>query len=535
MNNKPLYRLADSTAVEALVDNWVAWPHTFSPVPYSLHLLNYQKKTLASYLQSPELHVKSSSNPKLLGGAFVNIPVDQTDAIRILLERLEYEHSHDLQLAQDLINFQNFLDKEAVGQSLEPYYEKLPESLRGYVELLSDYNSRPIVRCIESLFYKSPHYQDRLQSLHLFTQTNDRARSYYMSTPRLPERDAIEWNIPFKKKEIDELFKLDSCPQPLSYIRELLGLNIADDQKLISLLSDQPSGTTEPWYGKNVRIRYLGHASVLIEFNGVAILVDPFISVQPQQGGIKRYSFQDLPAHIDYVLITHVHHDHYVFETLLRLRHKIGCLVVPKCSGIFYGDISLKLIARELGFSNVMEVEPLDSIALPGGEIIAVPFLGEQNDLPNAKSGYLVRAGREQILFAADSNCLDKRMYENLYKELGAVNVVFLGMECIGAPLSWVYGPLLPKLPEYKHCQSRRSKGCDAVAALNLLDALKSNQIYIYALGREPWLQYFMALEPEDNDAYILEINKLLESCKSKNFIDARRLYGIDEMFLGGD
>lgn len=471
MNNEPRYRLADSTAVEALVDNWVAWPHTFSPVPYSLHLLNYQKKTLASYLQSPELHVKSSSNPKLLGGAFVNIPVDQTDAIRILLERLEHEHSHDLQLAQDLINFQNFLDKEAVGQSLEPYYEKLPESLRGYVELLSDYNSRPIVRCIESLLYKSPHYQERHQSLYLFTQSHDHARSYYMSTPRLPERDTVEWNIPFKKKEIDELFKLDGCPQSLGYIRELLGLDVAE-QKLLSLLSDQPFRTAEAWNGKNVRIRYFGHACTLIEFNGVAILTDPFISVQPKQGGIKRYSFQDLPVHIDYVLITHVHHDHYVFETLLRLRHKIGCLLVPKCSGIFYGDISLKLIARELGFNNIIEVEPLDSVSLPNGEIIAIPFLGEHNDLPNAKSGYLICAGQEKILFAADSNCLDKRMYENLYKDMGAVNTVFLGMECIGAPLSWVYGPLLPKLPEYKHCQSRRSRGSDAAAALDLLLSL---------------------------------------------------------------
>lgn len=533
MNDAPRYRLADSTAVEALVDNWVAWPHTFSPVPYSLHLLNYQKKTLTSYLQSPELHVKSSGNPKLLGGAFVNIPVGQVDEIKNILERLEHEHRHDLQLAQDLIDFQIILDKEAVGQSLEPYYEKLPDTLRGHVELLYDYNCRPIVRCIESLFYKSPHYQDRLQSLHLFTQTHDRARSYYMSTPRIHEQDTIGWSVPFKTREIDELFKLDKSPQPLSYIRELLGLDVSDEQKLITLLSNQPQQITESWRGENVRIRYFGHACILIEFNGVAILVDPFISVQPKQGGIKRYSFQDLPPHIDYVLITHVHHDHYVFETLLRLRHKIGCLVVPKCSGIFYGDISLKLIARELGFSNIMEVEPLDSITLTNGEIIAVPFLGEHNDLPNAKSGYLIRAGQEKILFAADSNCLDKRMYENLYKEVGSVNVVFLGMECVGAPLSWVYGPLLPKLPEYKYCQSRRSKGSDAAAALDLLSVLKSDRVFIYALGREPWLQYFMALEPEDNDAYMMEINKLLEACKIKNFVDARRLYGIDEMFFG--
>jgi L-ascorbate metabolism protein UlaG (beta-lactamase superfamily) len=535
MNNQTLYRLADATAVEPLVDSWVAWPHTFSPVAYSLHLLNYQKKAVSSYLQNPDIHIKASSNPKLLGGAFVNIPVERAPDIQQMLLTMEGEHGNNLQLAQDLIDFQNLLDKEALGQSLESYYEKMPESLKGYVELLYDYHSRPIVRCIESLFYKSPYYKKHKQSLRLFTQTHDRARDYYMSTPRLAEAHTIEWNCPFTESSIDELFKLDIEPKPLAAIRDLLGLDKADDARLLALLSEHPPKVTEKWQGEGIRVRYLGHASVLVEFNGVAILIDPFIAVQPSEGGIDRYTFQDLPTHIDYVLITHVHHDHYVFETLLRLRHRIGCLVVPKCSGIFYGDISLKLLAREMGFNNVVEVEPLDAIALNGGEIIAAPFLGEHNDLPHAKSGYLIRAGQQQILFAADSNCLDKRMYDHLCANLGAIKVVFLGMECVGAPLYWVYGPLLPKLPDRKQCESRRSKGSNADAAMQLLEAVQSNQVYIYAVGREPWLQYFMALEPEDDDVYIQEINKLLEPCKNKGFIDARRLYGHDEIFLSLD
>jgi len=79
----------------------------------------------------------------------------------------------------------------------------------------------------------------------------------------------------------------------------------------------------------------------------------------------------------------------------------------------------MKLLARELGFSHVIEVDPLDTIAFPGGEIVAVPFLGEHNDLPFAKSAYLISAGEQRLLFAADSNCLDRRMYENLCAEYG--------------------------------------------------------------------------------------------------------------------
>jgi len=534
MSAQPLYRLADSTAAEALVDGWVAWPHTFSPVVYCLHQLNYQKKTLASYVQNPAMHIKSSSNPKLLGGAFVNIPIERSSDIQKMLERLEIDHQDDLTFAQALMDFQNLLDKEASGHTLNDYYAKLPECLRGYVELLYDYNSRPIVRCIENLLYRSNHFKKHLQSLHLFIQSHDRMRAYYMSTPRLPEQNTIEWDIPFDNSAIDELFKLDNQPRPLKYIRELLGLGASDDNKLLAFLTDQPPKQSNVWQGKGIRVRYYGHASALVEFNGKTILIDPFLSVSPSEGGIERFTFQDLPPKIDYVLITHGHHDHFVFETLLRIRHKIGCLVVPKCSGIFYADFSLRLMARGLGFNNVIEVDPLDSIAFEGGEIVAIPFLGEHNDLPFAKTGWLIQAGEKQVLFAADSNCLDKRMYENICVQRGPIDVVFLGMECIGAPLSWVYGPLLPKLPGYKECQSRRSNGSDSVGAMNLLEAVQSKQVYVYAIGREPWLQYFMALEPEDNDAYIQEIEKLLAACKSKSFIDARRLYGKDEIFLDG-
>jgi len=532
MSTETLYRLGDSTAVEALVDHWVAWPHTFSPAVYCLHLLNYQKKTLESYLKHPQSHVKSSQNTQLLGGAFVNIAVENLDAVKQLAEALANEHQDDLIFAQDLLEFQKLLDNEAVGQSLDSFYPLLPESLRGYVELLYDYNSRPIVRCLESLLYFSGYYKKQLQSLFLFTQQHDRMRAYYMSTPRLVNGHDVEWRIPFAEAAVDTLFALDSRPQPLATIRNLLGMAEEDDGKLLPLLTSEPAHAGLSWQGDGVRIRYYGHASALIEFNNTTILIDPFISVQPQHGGIERFSFKDLPEKIDYVAITHGHHDHFVFETLLRIRHKVGCLVVPKASGVFYGDISLRLMARELGYKNIVEVDPLDSLAFDQGEIIAVPFLGEHNDLPFAKTGYLIRAGNTRVLFAADSNCLDKRMYENLRARYGDIDVVFLGMECVGAPLSWVYGSLLPKLPDYKLCQSRRSNGSNADAAMNLLDAVNCRQVYIYAIGREPWLQYFMALEPEDNDVYMQEIGKLIKACESKGFKEAKRLYGKDEIFI---
>jgi len=534
MQDKTLYRLADHAAAEPLVNQWVAWPHVFSPVPYSLHMANYQTRTLASYLQSPELHVKSSRNPKLLGGPFVDIDASRTGEVGILLSTLEQEHHDILQLGKSLFEFQKTLAEEAQGQGLNPYYEKIPEALGGYVELNYDYFNHPMVRCLESMLYASPYYKEQSQSLRLFSQARDDSRAYYMSTPRLPGPDEIEWKTPFANARVDDLFGLDETPQPIEYIRDLLGLSPADDERLLPLLAKDAAGRPAAPNPGEMRIRYCGHACVLLEWNGTAILIDPFLPVQPKEGGIDRFTFSDLPARIDYVLITHGHHDHFVFESLLRLRRRIGCLVVPKSSGIFYGDISLKLMAHKLGFKNVLEIDALESIPFPGGEIIGSPFFGEHSDLPHAKSGYIIRTGQKLTLFAADSNCLDKRLYQHVRKSLGPIQTVFLGMECIGAPLSWVYGPLLPVQPQHSHNMSRRSNGSDSKGALNLLDAVGAESVYIYAIGREPWLKYFMALTPEDNDPYIKESNIVLEAAREKGFKDAQRPFGKMELRLHG-
>ena len=327
----------------------------------------------------------------------------------------------NLRLAESVFEFHNFLVAEAKGQSLEPFYEKVPEALRGYVELNYDYYNRPLMRCLEGLLYESPYYKKSLQSLRIFKQTNDGARPFFQNTPRLKEENQIEWSVPFDSPLVDELFRIDDFPRPLGEIRELLGLSASDDLLLQSFVTREPAPPRERWESEAVRIRAFGHACALIEWKGNSVLVDPCISLSPSEGGMDRYTYRSLPEKIDYVLITHIHQDHFAIETLLRLRHKVGCLVVPRATGVFWGDISLKTLARKIGFKNVVEVDALESLELPGGEIIAVPFLGEHADLAHSKTGYLIRAGHEQILFGADSDCLDRRMYQHLRRILGPI------------------------------------------------------------------------------------------------------------------
>ena len=534
MADETLYRLGDSFVAEPLVDRWVAWSHVVAPVAASLHLKQYQTGLLQSYLKNPRAHEQACRDPRLRSGRFVQIPEGRAHEVEKFLADTERRRAASLRFADGLIGFHNLLVEEARGLSLEPYYARLPEELRGYVELVYDYYNRPSVRVMEGLLYESPLYERGLQSFRLFEQERDDARPFFMNTPRLPNDDenVIEWGVAFDDPAVDELFRLDTRPRPLGEVRELLGLKPGDEPLLRRLLSDQPAPPPAKWEGAEPRVRYFGHACVLVEWNGVSVLTDPCIGVTPRAGGQERYGFQDLPEKIDYVLVTHNHHDHFALETLLRLRHRVGCLVVPRAFGLFYGDISLRLLAKKVGFKNVVELEAPDSIELPGGSITAVPFMGEHADLPHAKTAYVVRAGREQMLFGADSDCLDRRVYDHVRRLLGPVQSVFLGLECVGAPLTWSGAPFLPRRPEAKVDSSRRYKGCDSARAETLLEALGARRVYVYAMGIEPWYEHLLGLAYTDDSAQLREARKLLSDCRADGSVRAEMLAGRSEFFV---
>jgi hypothetical protein len=530
MNSTRLYRLADSTLIEPLVNYWHAWAYLISPVPASLHLVHYQIPTMESYLDSPEIHAEAFNDPALICGPFIGVPPESAGEVGALLERTKRKQGGLLRLAQTVREFHDWIVREAKGQSLEPFYQQAPEEFRGYIELLYDYYNRPTVRFLEGMLYHSDYYDPGLQSLRLSRLERENSRPFFISTPRVVRPGEIDWTIPFADAKVDELYRLDFEPQPIEYIRELLGLDAAQDELLLPLLTEDSAPPQETWDGEKPRVRYVGHACVLVEWKGVSILTDAFIPVMPTEGGLSRLTFQSLPRKIDYVLITHNHQDHFSFEALLRLRHRIGCLVVPKTFGIFYGDVSLKLMMQTIGFKNVLEMDTFETIELPDGEIVALPFLGEHGDLPHGKTAFMVRAGDERIMFGADSDCLDRRMYDIVRRTWGRIETVFLGTECIGAPLDWVYGPLLGEEPQPHHMKTRRQHGCDASGALNMLEAVGAKRIYNYAMGLEPWMEYMLGLGLHDESPQIVESDRLLAKARGRGMLTAERTYGTIEV-----
>lgn len=522
--------LKPNVIAEPLVDGWYAWAHLIPPATLARNLTERHLRIMDSYVDSPETHEAAVKNPKLLGGPFMDFAANRVEDVKALRDRTLRERKRLLALSQAIQELDDLLRQKASGYSLESLYPEVPEILQGYVELVYDLHNHPSFRLIEPLLYKSPYYDCRLQSLELSEISGD-DRPFVLSTPRLDEDHGVRLHVPFASNQLDSLFRMKYEPRPANEICDDLALDGKDQEKFLQLLTTERPHQYERYQGEGVRWRYFGHACILVETEGMAFLLDPVLSYS-YESDVSRYTYADLPEVIDYALITHNHQDHILFETLLQLRHRIRNIVVPRNGGGALQDPSLRLLLRQVGFQNVIEVSEMEELPFGSGSITAVPFLGEHGDLNVlSKSAYLARIGRHSLIFAADSCNISPKMYEHVHRETGDVDVLFLGMECDGAPVSWIYGPLLTQRLEREKDHSRRLAGSNYERALAMVEQFRCKEVYVYAMGQEPWLNYIMSIKYTEKSNPIIQSNRLIETCHSRG-ITAERLFGEKEILL---
>lgn len=530
MPNHEQYFLRQNVQVEPLVDQWYAWPHLIPPATTARNIIHRHFKIMDSYINAPQIHANAVKNPKMLGGPFIDYDGKRVDEIRELRDSTKRKRAALIELSEAIDSLDSMLRSSARGYSLHSLYPKIPPALRGYVELVYDLNNHPSFRLIEPLLYRSRYYDPSQQSLMLSTISSD-DRPFVLSTPRLGSDDALNIPLSFSDTAVDELFRLKSVPRSWGEIKELLRLPDSQDDLLRSFLTTEPPPGYSSYSGPGLRWRYFGHACILIETQGISMLFDPVLSYT-YENGVSRYTYLDLPDSIDYVLITHDHQDHILFETLLQIRHKVKNVVVPRNNGGRLQDPSLRLLFQNCGFKNVIEIDELEEIHDGNVHITGLPFFGEHADLDiMTKLAWLVRIGPHSLLFAADSCNIEPHLYEHLHREIGDVDVLFLGMECDGAPLSWLYGPLLTQKLERAMDESRRLSGSNFDQAMHIINTFHCREAYVYAMGQEPWLNYIMSIKYTEQSRPIVESNRLIEACKERGII-AERLFGEKEILL---
>ncbi len=521
--------LKPNVVIEPLIDRWYAWSHLVSPATAAMNIVGRHLKITDSYIQAPHIHQEAVKHPDLKGGPFMDLPDGKLDDVKAIREHTVTEHKDLLELAAAFKELDQLLMEKGKGFSLQPLYDEMPEILKGYVELVYDLNNNPSYRIYEALLYNSPYYKESAQSIAIWITNNDE-RPFVLSTPKLDEEGVIHLNIPFSSEAIDMLSKMKRVPASYEEVKNALGIEEKDEALFSTFFTDEVPPKYEKYEGDKVRMRYMGHACILVETKDVTILLDPLVSYYGYEQEIDRFSDMHLPEVIDYVLITHNHQDHILFETLLPLRHRIKNIVVPRSTSGSLQDPNLKLMFNNIGFNNVVEIDDMMSIQFEDCTITGLPFIGEHCDLNiQSKNCHHVQVGDFSMLFAADSCNVQPKLYENIQKIIGDVDVIFLGMECDGAPLTWLYGPLLTNELSREKDQSRRLAGCNFEQGQELVDSFTPKEVYVYAMGAEPWLEYISSIVYTPESHPIVQSNKLVDYCTNKGII-AERLFGEKEI-----
>lgn len=509
MDDEPRF-LRSNVIIEPLVDGFYAWLHTVAPVQAAMNLAFLQVPLIESYLQSPPVHMAACRNPKLRGGYFINIDERRSNEVRSLLASIKRDRADMLAFAEAVAEAEELVRQHATGFDLTPLYPKLPARLSGLVELAYDTNNQPSLHFIEPLVYQSNVYSEARQSVQLSIEPGTE-RPFILSTPRLSSPDVLDLHIPFRHPGLAELFKAKIKPTTLARLREALELTGDQAGQLASLLTTEPSLPADRHIDGGGRIRYYGHACLVLQTPDAAIVTDPFINADT--AATDRFTYADLPDYIDLVLITHGHQDHIVLETLLQLRGRVGAIVVPRTSKGSLCDPSLALYLSHAGLP-VIEVDDFSEVEYPGGKVIATPFLGEHADLDiRGKSTYCVELAGRRIFVGADSSGIDPVLYRYVRNHVGKVDMAFLGMECDGAPLTWLYQALITRPVTKKMSDSRKLSGSNAVQASAIMKELGANEAYIYAMGEESWLGHIMATTYNADSYQLSQVEEFMTWC----------------------
>jgi L-ascorbate metabolism protein UlaG (beta-lactamase superfamily) len=169
---------------------------------------------------------------------------------------------------------------------------------------------------------------------------------------------------------------------------------------------------------RSVAVRWLGHASVLIELAGVRVLTDPALT--PRLAHLRRHHAIDATAiePPDVILISHVHLDHLHVPSLRLFGSEVATIVPAGAAALL----------RRKGFRNVRETRAGSSTELGPLTIDTVPAVHPSSRGPHSRIaadavGYIVRGGDAVVYFPGDTD---------LFDEMGTWDAIDLALLPIG-------------------------------------------------------------------------------------------------------
>lgn len=229
------------------------------------------------------------------------------------------------------------------------------------------------------------------------------------------------------------------------------------------------------WPDQGLHAAWLGHSTVLLKIDGFTILTDPVLGARcgvrmgPVTVGLKRMVApallrSQLP-HIDLILLSHAHFDHFDLATLRSLEHSATAVVTASNTSDLLRARRYRSV-QEIGWGHRLRIGPLTILG------IRVNHWGARmrTDTYRGFNGYLIETRRHRVVFGGDT------AFTDTFRAVRGSRPVDLAILPIGAYDPWIH----------VHCSPEQAwrMGADCGA-----DSLLPVHHQTFRLSREPYYE----------------------------------------------
>ena len=163
---------------------------------------------------------------------------------------------------------------------------------------------------------------------------------------------------------------------------------------------------TIPTSKGDLRITFIGHGTLMFEFDGMVIHVDP----------VSRYTDYSIMPKADVVLVTHEHGDHLDKGAIGKIATEDTVVVLTEaCKRRGQSGIVMKN-------GDVKNVKGLKIEAVPAYNVIHMRRPGQPFHPKGAGNGYVITFGQTRVYVAGDTENVPEM------KELAGIDCAFLPM-----------------------------------------------------------------------------------------------------------
>jgi L-ascorbate metabolism protein UlaG (beta-lactamase superfamily) len=160
-------------------------------------------------------------------------------------------------------------------------------------------------------------------------------------------------------------------------------------------------------------ITRIGHSSALIDFAGYQVLTDPWFSERfgYYHGEPYGITLENLP-HLDGVVVSHGHYDHYDMQAFKAYPDKQVPMAVKR---------GIAQTARKVGFTNVIEMDAWETTAFGPITVTAAPG---KHGVPEIT--YMLQANGFTVYFGGDTLLIPE--LSEIPQRFGRVDVALLAI-----------------------------------------------------------------------------------------------------------